>query len=288
MATLAGGRKAIKISNKGRTFRNSNNVQLAKNKEKFKKFMMQLFELSALTLFATALYHLSLSHPMFNVKTIQAEGLARLSQSDVTGMLGYIKGKNIFLNDTDKAEMVLENNPWIESAVVSRIFPSTLNISVTERTPVLVVVKNDKLYLSDISGFLIEEIASASGYLKVIGINEKVKAGRRLNHVEGFSKALKIREIFELDKLFRDSIASVDISSRDRLVAYTYSGVGVAFDGDLRNLEGKFLEYLAVRKILTERGDKFKLIDLSFEGQAVVKRDAEAAPIFLERGGLNG
>lgn len=82
----------------------------------------------------------SLSYtPLFGARMVEVEGEERLGPRQVlrAGRIGI--GTNVVHLDETATEARLEAEPWILEATVESVLPGTIRISVTERTPVLVM-----------------------------------------------------------------------------------------------------------------------------------------------------
>jgi len=80
--------------------------------------------------------------PLFMIDNIVVRGNATLTAAEVTKVSGIITGVNIFKVDLKTAAARVEALPVVKSVEISRRFPSTIMIYVTERTPVALVMTN--------------------------------------------------------------------------------------------------------------------------------------------------
>lgn len=72
---------------------------------------------------------------------------------------GEVIGRSLLHYDAHKARARLEEIGWVRDAAVSRLWPNTLHVSIRERDPVAVWQRGGGLYLVDMSGAVITEIA---------------------------------------------------------------------------------------------------------------------------------
>ncbi len=70
--------------------------------------------------------------PAFNVKYITVSGNARVSSDSIVEASGLYKGVNILKADLNQAALSVSKLPFIDQVEVSRSFPSTITIAVTE------------------------------------------------------------------------------------------------------------------------------------------------------------
>jgi cell division protein FtsQ len=93
---------------------------------------------------------------IFGARTIRVEGQRRVGAEQVQRLAGLEKGVNVFHLDTATAERQLEADPRVLSASVSTDLPSTVVVSITERTPVALAAEGtDGLDLIGADGVVI-------------------------------------------------------------------------------------------------------------------------------------
>jgi cell division protein FtsQ len=74
--------------------------------------------------------------PLFHARSIQVQGLRVVDEGSVLTLAGVELGQDVFHLDTDAVETLLETDPWIAEATVTRDLPGTVLILVTERRPI--------------------------------------------------------------------------------------------------------------------------------------------------------
>jgi cell division protein FtsQ len=77
--------------------------------------------------------------PLFDMRTLQVSGNARLTPEAVARLAGLTQDTNVLWFSTGAIEERLEATPWIRDASVSRTLPHTITVSVAERSPVAMV-----------------------------------------------------------------------------------------------------------------------------------------------------
>jgi cell division protein FtsQ len=86
--------------------------------------------LAILAIAGTAVYNSSL----FSITEVRVDGAQRLTADHLTQLAAVPAGSTLLRVDTGGIVDRLESDPWVQSASVSREFPSTLVLSITERT----------------------------------------------------------------------------------------------------------------------------------------------------------
>ncbi len=94
------------------------------------------------------------------VDTIEVRGAVLLSSETVEGVLAIPEGTPLARVDLAAAESALENISQIESARVSRDWPSTLVVQLTERSALAAVDVSGTMWLVDRSGVLFAQVSA--------------------------------------------------------------------------------------------------------------------------------
>jgi POTRA domain, FtsQ-type len=98
-----------------------------------------------------------LGSPMFQVQRLVVRGHARLSTGDVEALVAGIHGEHIMRVDFDRYRRRLMDSPWVESASMWRVLPSTIEVRIVERSPLAIARVGQQLYLVDAHGVIIDE-----------------------------------------------------------------------------------------------------------------------------------
>ncbi|WP_433193445.1 cell division protein FtsQ/DivIB [Nocardia sp. CA-107356] len=75
--------------------------------------------------------------PVLSVSTVEIDGLVAVSEDQVRDKLEIPSGRSMLRIDTNAMARRVANIPKVRSARVQRVFPSTVKVTVVERTPVL-------------------------------------------------------------------------------------------------------------------------------------------------------
>ncbi|MDH5542939.1 MAG: FtsQ-type POTRA domain-containing protein [Nitrospinota bacterium] len=257
----------------------SQRVHLAAAKQEgpgiFGKFLMQLVLFTVTALILTACYHVAVTHPVFIIKKVKVIGNEMIAVSDILGKAaGSLRG-NIFMTDLDAVSEIILQNPWLESVSFEKELPSTLAVTVAVRKAEAVIVAGEEKYLVSRDGIILGKASDSDGFLMVTGFSGGFRPGDVIDRAE-FDDAFAIKNLFNRENVFHDQIVEVDIGNPDRLKAVTGKDrIFISFPSKREEWKEKFLEYLAVRKILASRGETAKAIDLSFKNQVVVVRGGQ-------------
>lgn len=226
----------------------------------------------------------------FRVSDMQVTGETRYKAEDIIGTSGVQEGDNLFFLHTKTIMQSLENTyPYLDTVQIKRHLPGTLEIAVTERTPLVCVKAGDGQYYVDKQGKVLEKVSGTpnSGIITLVGAGTKtLKVGTVLESTstdgnsdtnsKTSSKYEKIHSALELLNLFEsydmlDAVRSVDIT-KSFDVKLNYDDHYTIEFGTLDDLEYKiqFLKAILKRDDLPETG----IIDLS-QGDKAHYRPAE-------------
>lgn len=92
----------------------------------------------------------------FRINSVAVHGTVHLAADEVRALVQGIEGQSIFRVKLDEYQLRVVDNPWVSAAILRRVFPSTVDITVTERTPLVLGRWNAQLYLVDATGTIID------------------------------------------------------------------------------------------------------------------------------------
>ncbi|MEE9165056.1 MAG: FtsQ-type POTRA domain-containing protein, partial [Nitrospinota bacterium] len=108
------------------------------------------------------LYYQAMTSADFQISNFGIKGNSFLQKSKVIQLAKQgVLGQNIFQANIQRVSDRLKDNPWIETAEVSRKMPDSLQVKIKERIPFAKIEMTDgKTFLMDRKAFLIKEIES--------------------------------------------------------------------------------------------------------------------------------
>lgn len=120
----------------------------------FRIFLMLVF-------FGAAIYGINLFYNSnyFKVKEIDIEGNDHYADQELMAYVSMYKGSNIF--EVDKKEVeegLLSQFYWLKEADLRKIFPNSINITVSERRPHIIAYFAGDYFLLDREGVVLEKI----------------------------------------------------------------------------------------------------------------------------------
>lgn len=102
------------------------------------------------------LAHMVLGLAALQVDRVQVQGRARLAVEELDARLDGLRGQNILKVDLEQYRERLLESPWVESAELWRVLPSTVHVRIVERTPLAVARLHGQLFLVDAEGVIMD------------------------------------------------------------------------------------------------------------------------------------
>lgn len=101
---------------------------------------------AALTYGVLWCHHYAMTAPDFAVQTIEVSGTHRATQEAIVRLSGIERGENIFGLDTAEIAKTVSAHPWVARAKITRRYPRTVQIEVTEHEPAVIVALGHLYY----------------------------------------------------------------------------------------------------------------------------------------------
>jgi cell division septal protein FtsQ len=150
-----------------------------------------------------------LDAPLFRIDRVVVQGNHRLASGEVRALLDGINHQSIFHVDLEEYRTRLLDSAWVADAVLWRVFPSTVEVHVTERTPLAVARLNRQAYLVDSTGVIID---SAGPHYREFDL--PIVDGLLSDDVNGSGTLADPRKIQLVGRLFADLSTRGDLLKR--------------------------------------------------------------------------
>lgn len=113
--------------------------------------------------------------PIFNIRSVSVEGNVHVTAEQLNEILHPLVGENLLRTGSGKITKMLKTNPYIDTVEVQkRIFPPSVDITVTEYTPAaLVRAEGRTLVLNSALHVLDEQGGEQWDIPNVVGVNVK-------------------------------------------------------------------------------------------------------------------
>jgi len=112
-----------------------------------------------------------LTSPYFMVRNISIQTIPQMNESEVLQRVGLSERSNIFAFDPAQGQVNLLSHPWVAQAVVETALPDRVDIKLTAREPIGVLVMK-RMFLVDAEGrpFIQAKAADCRGLPMLTGI----------------------------------------------------------------------------------------------------------------------
>jgi cell division protein FtsQ len=225
-------------------------------------------------------YQYLLTVPYFCLRApygIQIEGRTLSNPAAVLEEMHVQPGTSLLAIQPAKIEKALLQQPWIEHAEMTRIWPNQVRLKIRERQPVALVNLEQKLYLMDARGILFKamEPCDPHDFPVITGLQRE-----HFQRLEGTMPPLLAR-VFDFLELLREknnslnlaTVSEINVDSERGITIYPSElnlGVRIGFQGHSQKLANlhKVMPYLK------QHGDlaTIEKIDLNYPQRVLVSR----------------
>lgn len=211
----------------------------------------------------------------FAVTTVKVENNQRLLQEEVLALSDIEQGSNIFDLNLDMIGGKIEENSWVASARVERVFPNEVTIRIEERQP-QAIVRLGYLYYVDVYGEIFKMLDAGdrldypliSGIDRQLLLDEPEQARELLLGALGLLTELAQRRVFSLDQ-----VSELRVTPQEGITLYTYrGGVPVRFGHNGYSTKLDRLE--RIYRELQPRLAAIDYIDLNVVERVIVKLES--------------
>ena len=114
---------------------------------KYKSIILNIYYIMIFTFFTLCLTKYITSANTYKISNIVITGNDYIKNASINESIhNEIKDKNIFNINTKEIKKIINENNYIYSNKISKKFPSTINIKITEVKPTALISISDKLY----------------------------------------------------------------------------------------------------------------------------------------------
>ena len=169
---------------------------------------------------------LLLASDLFRVEQVEVQGNGRLSKGQVVALSDIETGINTFNLDIGLIGRKIEENPWVESARVQRIFPRQVMINIEERQPVA-IVNLGYLYYLDKQGeiFKVLDATDNLDYPIVTGFNYAKAQAHNAEYAQQLKQVVKLLTDLGQRKLFSlEQVSEIHFEASGGLSLFTLTG----------------------------------------------------------------
>lgn len=252
--------KVKKNTSKKNEVRTSSNIKKIQRRRKIK--------ICAIVFVFILLIILICSSSLFNIKNIVVEGNEKLSDDKIISLSSLELYTNIFSFNKSSVIENIKENAYIRDVQITRSLPSTVKITVEERTPKYMLQFADSYVYINNQGYMLEISNEKLNLPILIGLTtdlSNIKAGNRIN-VEDLKKMEMVIKIYETAKSndLGDLITKIDISNEKNYTIILETEGKTVYLGDCSDLNTRILYLKSILEASEgKNGEIFLNIDLN-------------------------
>ena len=210
------------------------------------------------------------------VRRIVVHGNARLSSGEVQAIVDGLRGSSILTADLSNYRRRLKESPWVADVALRRVLPSTVEVFVSERTPIGLCRLGNTLYLVDAGGTLIDEFGPEYSEfdLPIIdGLVTSPGSGQPTIDDGRAELAARVIESLSARKDIAQRVSQIDVRDAHDAVVMLEDDAALLHLGDEKFLE-RLQSYVDLAPALREQVSEIDYVDLRF-GERVYVRPAK-------------
>ena len=211
------------------------------------------------------------------VRRIVVHGNARLSSGEVQAIVDGLRGSSILTADLSNYRRRLKESPWVADVALRRVLPSTVEVFVSERTPIGLCRLGNTLYLVDAGGTLIDEFGPEYSEfdLPIIdGLVTSPGSGQPTIDDGRAELAARVIESLSARKDIAQRVSQIDVRDAHDAVVMLQDDAALLHLGDEKFLE-RLQSYVDLAPALREQVSEIDYVDLRFGERVYVRPTAK-------------
>lgn len=200
-------------------------------------------------------------------------GHERLSTGEVLALVDGLRGQNILAVSLDEWQQKLLSSPWVESATIRRVLPSTVEISINERRPMGIGRLGTAMYLLDGKGVIIDEYGPAYADIDlpiIDGIAAAPHDGGSIVDVTRAEFAGRVITALAARPEISKRVSQIDVANLHDAVVILDGDAALLHLGD-DEFVARLQQYIDLAPALHERLAGIDYVDLRFDERMYVR-----------------
>jgi cell division septal protein FtsQ len=217
--------------------------------------------------------NLVLHASVLQVRRINVHGNVRLSSGEVRAIVDGLRGTSILSADLPAYRRRLLESPWVADVALRRVLPSTVEVFVSERTPIGLCRLGNSVYLIDPHGVLIDEFGPqyAEFDLPIIdGLVRVPSSGQPTIDETRAGLAARVIEALARRADIASRVSQIDVHDGHDAIVLLQNDPALLHLGDERFLE-RLQAYVDLAPALRDRVPEIDYVDLRFEERVYVR-----------------
>ena len=207
------------------------------------------------------------------INRIAVRGNERLSKSEVLAILNGLRGQNLLWTDLDGWRKRLLASPWVRDASLRRSLPSTVDVVISERSPIGIGRISGEMFLIDERGVVIDQFGPqyADFDLPIVDGLTVHRDAKRIDADEARAElAARVITSLAARPAIGKRLSQVDVSDVRDATVILNGDTAVIHLGDDQFLH-RIESYLDVASTLHDRVAEIDYVDLRFEDRIYVR-----------------
>lgn len=207
------------------------------------------------------------------IDRIAVRGNDRLSKSEVLAILNGLRGQNLLWTDLDGWRAKLMASAWVRDASLRRSLPSTIDVVISERSPIGVGRINGEMYLIDEHGAVIDRYGPlySDFDLPIIdGLSLHSNEDSSAIDVARAELAARVITSLAVRPTIAKRLSQVDVTDAHNATVILNGDTAVIHLGDDQFLQ-RIESYLDLASALHDRVADIDYVDLRFDERIYVR-----------------
>ena len=207
------------------------------------------------------------------VRRIAVHGNVRISSGEVQAIVDGLRGSSILTADLTTYRRRLLQSSWVSNVALRRVLPSTIEVFVSERTPIGLCRLGTTLYLVDATGTLIDEFGPqyAEFDLPIVdGLVRTPSSGQPSIDEARAGLAARVIESLAARKDIAERVSQIDVRDAHDAVVMLQDDPALLHLGDEKFLE-RLQSYVDLAPALRDQVRDIDYVDLRFGERVYVR-----------------
>jgi len=237
--------------------------------------------LGAVLLAGSSLYRHIIRMPETQLAEVVINGAAQADPEDIRGIVRACSPECILLADLEKIKESVETLPWIAKVVVRRRLPDTLIIDVAERVPVAVAGIDNKLYIVDSQGIILDPFTTQQQLLArpvIKGLKHQAGGNAEQYNLTRMQTYLGVVTDFQGGSQdYTDLVSEIDVADPGNISVIPKEDPVVIYLGgtSFRERYESFLSRKQLYYQIKKQYGTLQYIDISFDKQIIFRTEKQ-------------
>ena len=207
-----------------------------------------------------------LQTPVLSIDRLIVQGNVHLSTDEALSLVDGLYGENILIVDLEQWRNALLASPWVKDATLRTVIPSTIEITISERVPMVLGRIDGHLYLIDDEARLITEYGAEYTHfdLPVIdGLLHQTSNGPGVIDDQRSHLTRRVMNDLETQPRVVGRVSQIDVSNPSKLVVMLDDDEALIYLGVYQFAE-RLQSYLEMFTALREKVPHIDYVDLRY------------------------